>query len=206
MNIRARNSSFLYAFLLLGVIKNNNSYSTVKAKNGYNTVKVKEDLFMEDKNETVDTTAEVSNETVQEVKKEKTFTQEQLNKYLATEKAKWKQESEAEKNEAERLAKLSAEEKAAEKEKKLAEKENELNYKELVGNAKDVLSDKGIPASFANWIVSERDTAEKVTEKIEDFVKKFNSELEKMVVKRLAGEVPKAGSEKTKKKVSRASY
>lgn len=161
---------------------------------------------MEDNKEKVDTTVEVSNETVQEVKKEKTFTQEQLNKYLATEKAKWKQEAEAEKNEAERLAKLTAEEKAAEKEKKLAEREIELNYKELVGNAKDVLSDKGIPASFANWIVSKSDTAENVTQKIEDFSKKFNSELEKMVVKRLSGNVPKSGTENTKKNISRSSY
>lgn len=161
---------------------------------------------MENNEEKVDTTVEVSKENVQEEKKEKTFTQEQLNKYLATEKAKWKQESEAEKNEAERLAKLTAEEKATEKEKKLAEKEIELNYKELVGNAKDVLSDKGIPVSFANWIVSKEDTAEKVTEKIEDFSKKFNSELEKMVVKRLAGDVPKVGAENNKKKIARASY
>lgn len=161
---------------------------------------------MEDNEERLDTNIEVSKENVQEERKEKTFTKEQLNKYLATEKAKWKQESEAEKSEAERLAKLSAEEKAAEKEKKLAEKEVELNYKELVGNAKDVLSDKGLPASFANWIVSKDDTAEKVTEKIEDFSKKFSSELEKMVVKRLAGDVPKAGAENMKKKISRASY
>ena len=161
---------------------------------------------MEDNEEKLDTNIEVSKESVQEERKEKTFTKEQLNKYLATEKAKWKQESEAEKSEAERLAKLSAEEKTAEKEKKLAEKEIELNYKELVGNAKDVLSDKGLPASFANWIVSKDDTAEKVTEKIEDFSKKFNSELEKMVVKRLAGDVPKAGAESIKKKISRASY
>ena len=154
---------------------------------------------MEDNEEKLDTNIEVSKESVQEERKEKTFTKEQLNKYLATEKAKWKQESEAEKSEAERLAKLSAEE-------KLAEKEIELNYKELVGNAKDVLSDKGLPASFANWIVSKDDTAEKVTEKIEDFSKKFNSELEKMVVKRLAGDVPKAGAESIKKKISRASY
>lgn len=161
---------------------------------------------MENNKEKVDTTVEVSKETVQEEKKEKTFTQEQLNKYLATEKAKWKQEAEAEKSEAERLAKLTAEEKAAEKEKKLAEREIELNYKELVGNAKDVLSDKGIPSSFANWIVSKNDTAENVTKKIEDFSKKFNSELEKMVVKRLSGNVPKAGAENTKKNISRSSY
>lgn len=161
---------------------------------------------MEDNKEKVDTTVEVSKEIVQEEKKEKTFTQEQLNKYLATEKAKWKQEAEAEKNEAERLAKLTAEEKTAEKEKKLAEREIEINYKELVSNAKDVLSDKGIPASFANWIVSKSDTAENVTQKIEDFSKKFNSELERMVVKRLSGNVPKAGEENTKKNISRSSY
>lgn len=161
---------------------------------------------MENNKEKVDTTVEVSKENIQEEKKEKTFTQEQLNKYLATEKAKWKQEAETERTEAERLAKLTAEEKASEKEQKLAEKEIELNYKELVGNAKDVLSDKGIPASFANWIVSKEDTAEKVTEKIEDFSKKFNSELEKMVVKRLAGDVPKVGTENNKKKIARSSY
>lgn len=161
---------------------------------------------MENNDEKVDTTVEVSKENIQEEKKEKTFTQEQLNKYLATEKAKWKQEAETERTEAERLAKLTAEEKASEKEQKLAEKEIELNYKELVGNAKDVLSDKGIPASFANWIVSKEDTAEKVTEKIEDFSKKFNSELEKMVVKRLAGDVPKVGTENNKKKIARSSY
>lgn len=161
---------------------------------------------MENNEEKVDNTIEVSKETEKQEKKEKMFSQEQLNKYLATEKAKWKQEAEAEKNEAERLAKLTAEEKATEKEKKLAEREIELNYKELVGNAKDVLSDKGLPASFANWIVSKNDTAEKVTEKIEDFSKKFNSELEKMIVKRLSGDVPKIGAENTKKKISRASY
>ena len=161
---------------------------------------------MENNKEKVDTTVEVSKENIQEEKKEKTFTQEQLNKYLATEKAKWKQEAETERTEAERLAKLTAEEKASEKEQKLAEKEIELNYKELVGNAKDVLSDKGIPASFANWIVSKEDTAEKVTEKIEDFSKKFNSELEKMVVKRLAGDVPKVGTENNTKKIARSCY
>lgn len=165
---------------------------------------------MEDNKENMETTAE-SVEKVETSKEEvKTFTRDEVNKIVnaETNKAleKYKEQVEAEKNEAERLAKLTAEEKATEKEKKLAEKEIELNYKELIGNTKDVLSDKGIPASFADWIVSKEDTAETITEKIEDFSKKFNHELEKMVVKRLAGEVPKMGAEITKKKISRASY
>ena len=74
---------------------------------------------MEEENKVVDTAAEeagtqaeeVKKEATKEVKQEKTFSRDELAKIMAAEKEKWKAELEAEKTQAEKLAKMNAEEK-----------------------------------------------------------------------------------------------
>lgn len=64
--------------------------------------------------ETVDNSVDKSTDNSQDTKKEKTFTRDEVNKMISAEKDKIRKELEAEKTEAERLAKLSSEERMKE--------------------------------------------------------------------------------------------
>ena len=117
-------------------------------------------------------------------------------KALETAKSKWAAEYEskleAEKTEAAKLAKLSADEKAKyETEKRLKEleaRESELNRREMKAKAMDILQEKGLDRSFAE-IVDLTD-AEKCNASIETISKIFNDALEKKVADKLRGGEP----------------
>lgn len=144
----------------------------------------------------------------------KTFTEEEFNKALQAEsdrrvtealkkaQGKWeadyKQKLETEKDEAARLAKMSAEERAKEEFKKEQEKFNteraEFNKKALRMEVVEQLSQEGLDTSFATFLVGEN--AETSKENITAFKEAFNSAVEKAVKERLPGTPPPAGGSK----------
>lgn len=121
-----------------------------------------------------------------------------IQKGIDTAKSNWEEEyskkQEADRVEQERQAKLSAEEKLAEREKTLLEREKEQNKKEMIYQTKEILSKENLPLSFAELIVDVNSTTESIKEKIEDVKKKFAEEVEIKVKQSLAGNTPKASN------------
>ena len=114
--------------------------------------------------ETVDNTVE----TKKEVKAEKTFTRDEVNKMISAEKDKIRKELEAEKTEAERLAKLTSEQRLQEEIKKQTDRANSaearLNAYEL--KEQTIKDNSDIPVDLINLIDFSKDnTAELVKEK-----------------------------------------
>lgn len=138
----------------------------------------------------------------------KTYTQEELDmllqaetdrkvsKALETSKAKWEEEFqaklEAEKSEAEKLASMSAEERAKaefeqEKEEWLKEK-NSFEKEKMKLEATKLLDAEGMPISFVEYVVG--DTAEQVTENIKVFKDAWTTALDSAITERLKGKSP----------------
>ena len=132
----------------------------------------------------------------------KTFTQEEVNemisKRLQRERKDIKAQIEAERKEAEELAKLSEQE----KQKKLFEKQvkefeetkRAFENERLLNETSKQLASKNLPIEFAEMLKG--NDAEKTFENIQLFEAKFNEALEKMVTERLRGNAPKAGTVK----------
>lgn len=154
--------------------------------------------------------------TIEETKTEtevetKTYSQEELDKLLQSEtdrkvskaletsKAKWLEEYQAkleqEKSEAEKLASMSAEERAKtefEKERQKWLKEKSTFEKEKMKlEATKLLSNEGMPISFVDYVIG--DTAEQVNENIKTFKEAWKVALEETVTEKLKGKSP-AGS------------
>ena len=137
-----------------------------------------------------------------QVKEVKTFTQDEVNemisKRLQRERKDIKAQIEAERKEAEELAKLSE----AEKQKKLFEKQvrefeetkRAFENERLLNETSKQLASKNLPIEFASMLKGK--DAESTFENIKAFEIKFNEALEKMVTERLRGNVPKAGTVK----------
>jgi hypothetical protein len=127
----------------------------------------------------------------------KTFTQDELNaiidKRLARERADADAKIKAAVTEAQKLAKMSADERAEHEkqahEKALAEREAEITKRELRAEAKSQLSDKGLPIELAEILpYTDADTTNAAilaTEKV------FRAAVEKAVTDRLKGNAPK---------------
>ena len=134
---------------------------------------------------------------------EKTFTQDELNRILADRlnaaQKRWEKKAADEKAEAERVAKMSAEEKAKheqeKREREFAEREAELSRKERTAAARDLLAEKGAPAALIGAVDVSSDEA--VASSVEAVVKAFNVAVSAEVAKKLAGAPPKK-SEPTK--------
>jgi hypothetical protein len=144
-----------------------------------------------------------------------TFTQEELDKKLQSEadkrvqealntaKSKWEKEwtgkLEEAKTEAERLAKLSADEKKAEEDKKradeLAKKDKELTVRELQLEAVDELNKRKLPVGFAKILLGE--TAEDTLEKIKLFETAFREAVQAEVDSKLKGRTPEGATGET---------
>jgi len=149
--------------------------------------------------------------------KNKTFTQDDVNKLLQSEtdkrvtealktaQAKWEKDFTEkltkEKAEAERLAKLSADEKRTEELKKkneeIASKETELRRRELKLDTISVLSEKQLPVDFADFLMGT--DAEGTNENIKRFSEAFQKAVENSVNDRLKGKPPAGGSGGTNK-------
>ena len=141
---------------------------------------------------------EVENKEVEVDKVEvKTFTQEEVDKMitkrLQRERKDIEAKIEAERKEAEELAKLSEQE----RQKKLFEKQvkefeetkRAFENERLLNETSKQLASKNLPIEFAE--ILKGNNAEKTFENIQLFEAKFNEAVEKVVTERLRGNVPK---------------
>ena len=148
--------------------------------------------------DTTTDTAQVDTPVVTEAT-EKTFTQKDLDaiidKRLARER---KEADERIKNavtEAQKLAKMSADERLEherqERDKQLKDRESEITKRELRAEAKNQLSDKGLPVELAE--ILPYSDAESTNNALEAVEKVFRLAVEKGVNERLKGNAPKVG-------------
>ena len=145
----------------------------------------------------------------------KTFTQEEVdkivNKRLARERKDIEAKIEAERAEAERLAKMSeAEKQQALFKKQVAEFEatkRAFEQEKLLNETSKQLASKNLPIEFAEMLKAQ--DAESTFENIKIFEAKFNEAVEKLVNERLRGNIPKARSDvsrMTKETFNKMSY
>jgi len=151
---------------------------------------------MENQNVNVNEEIKVdSTETNQvEVKEEKTFTQEELDKILNKKFAQWQKKTEEAKAEAERKAKLTEAEKLAEERKEFERMKMQFEYEQRVNSTSKVLASNNLPIEFADFLIGDSDEA--TTQRVDLFKNAFNEALEKAVNERLRGRTPKASTSK----------
>lgn len=118
--------------------------------------------------------------------------QKAINTALSNAQEKWKALTDDKLSEAEKLAKMTKEEKAqylAQKhEKELADREAQITRRELMAEAKNTLAEKGIPAELAE-ILNYTD-AESCKKSVEAVEKAFQSAVEAAVEEKLKGGKP----------------
>ena len=152
--------------------------------------------------ETKEEGATTTPQTLDDVLKDKAMQSEfdkRVAKALATSKAKWQEEYDAkvqaEKNEAERLAKMSETEKFEHELAKIkAEKEQaqaKLNAYELKNEAQKIATEKGIDITLLDLIDYAKETADSVKEKLNTIETVFNKAVEKTVNEKLKQSSPK---------------
>lgn len=123
---------------------------------------------------------------------------------LETSRVKWEKEYqeklEKEKTEAQKLAKMSADERAkAEFEKKEAElqkREKEIIKKELQAQARDELSEKGLPSILVDLL--NYDSADTVKESMDSIAKIWEEAVQRGVSERIKGDKPLPGAQENK--------
>ena len=140
---------------------------------------------------------EVNETTEVKVKEEvKTFTQEEVDKILNKKFSQWKKKEEEAKEEAAKLAKMDAEEKAKyefeQKVKEFEETKKAFENEKLLNETSKQLASKNLPIEFAEMLKGA--DAETTFENIKVFEEKFNAALEVKVNERLRGNVPKTGT------------
>lgn len=140
--------------------------------------------------------------------KEKTFTQEDINKIIAKTIAKERKRAEEEKTEAEKLAKMTAEERAKaefEREKAKFEEERQAYLREkLELQVAKELTDNNLPGEFSKYLTGK--DAESSKENIKEFTELFNNALEKLVTERLKGQTPSGGKSGQTSSVSKEQF
>ena len=140
------------------------------------------------------------------------YVDRRVSEALKTAKTKWQEDLEAEKTEAEKLAKMKSDEKLQyQLEKEKSEKDNalaELNAYKLKEEAIKVASEKGLDVSLLNLINFKTITAEELNTNIDNMSNVFNKAVEKAVNEKLKEDAPitKATSTIDRKTISRASY
>lgn len=159
-----------------------------------------------DTNENVDTsttenkegqeTKTYTQEEVDAIKKD-LLTQEQVNEIVKARLAKEKAKAEEDKKEAERLSKLSADERAKEEAKKkdeeIAKLRAEIDRNNLEKDTVDRLNQEGLPLEFKSFLMQEN--AEKTNESIKIFKEVYNKAVQAEVEKRFKGKTPKGSSD-----------
>ena len=135
---------------------------------------------------------------------EKTFTQEDVNRMIQTriaqEQKQWEKKVQEERTEAEKLAKMKADEKAKYQEEKrlkeLEQREKDITTRELKATAYETLAEKNLPKELVNILNYE--SAETCNSSIEAVEKAFQSAVEKAVNEKLrGGNPPKSGQSNT---------
>ena len=111
---------------------------------------------------------------------------------ITREQAKWEKKVQDERTEAEKLAKMKADEKIKyqqeKREKELADRERELTTRELKAQAYETLAEKGIPKELVELLNYEN--AETCNASIEILEKAFQPAVEKAVNEKLRGGEP----------------
>lgn len=128
--------------------------------------------------------------------KVKTFTQEEMDNIikgrLARERKAWEKELTEKQTEAERLAKMTDDEKRSyqskKREKELDEREAAINKRELMAEAKATLEGKGLPQTLADLL--DYSSAEACNESINKVSAAFQSAVETSVTDRIKGGKP----------------
>jgi hypothetical protein len=157
-----------------------------------------------DEQNTVETTATAEEttavETTQATPTAKTFTQEELNAIIDKRLERERKDAQARIDkavtEAQKLAKMSADERAEherqELQKKLSEREAEITKRELRAEAKSQLSDKGLPVELAEVLpYTDADTTNAALVAVE---KVFRAAVEKAVTDRMRGSAPQTNN------------
>ncbi len=116
---------------------------------------------------------------------------------LKTAQVKWEQTTQDKVSEAQKLAKMNAEQKAQyereQAEAKLAQREADITRRELMAASKDTLLSKGLPVSLAECLTYT--DADACNASIEAVSKAFEQAVEKVVNDRLRQAPPKAGND-----------
>lgn len=135
----------------------------------------------------------------EEVKKEKTFTQEELNSIVQDRVAKLTKKSEDDKKQAEELAKLSEKERAAKEieiKQQEFEEERKVFYRERLELQTSKELDKlGLPIAFTSYVMGEN--AEETQTRITEFTKVWETELEKRRLDAMKSKTPGSGTVST---------
>lgn len=127
-----------------------------------------------------------------------------VQKAIETAKSKWQEINDAEKTEAEKLAKMNKEQKLEyEAQKERREKEDalaRLNAYELKDKAIEIAKEKGVDISLLSYFDYSTIKADELNAKIDEISTAFNKAVEKEVNERLKEETPttKTGFEKAK--------
>ena len=103
---------------------------------------IENNVVNEEVTENIEPTEQVENV---EVKNEKTFTQEELDKILNKKFAQWQKKTEEAKLEAERKAKLTEAEKLAEERKEFERMKMQFEYEQRVNSTSKVLASNNLP-------------------------------------------------------------
>ena len=105
-----------------------------------------------------------------------------VSKSLDTAKGKWEEEYQAKVSEAEKLAKMNAEQKLKYELEKSNKERDEFKAQLEAGNlyktATDIANDKGLPIGYLGLIDFSKESAETITKKIDDLVELRNKDLE----------------------------
>lgn len=163
-------------------------------------------LFAEEGNESVDTTAEKVEEAdntatdVTAEKKERMFSRGEVNRMINAEKeklrAELRQEAETQKTEAEKLAKLDTEQKLKYQLDKEIERadglQSQLNFLTLKGEATSYANEKGLPAGYIEDLDFAKETAESIKTKIDKLVDLRSKDLAGYLNDKLKQSSPKA--------------
>ena len=126
------------------------------------------------------------------------YTDEDVDRILNKKFAEWQKNQEKKVSEAERLSKMTAEEKANERikqlEERLAAADREKAVAAMSRQARAILSEKNINVNdelLANLVA---DDADATKANCENFISLFNSAVEKAVKERVKGDTPKTGT------------
>lgn len=164
---------------------------------GYKAMSWERRIKMEE-NKNVETGAEGEVMTFDEILQDKTYQSEfdkRVAKALETAKTKWEKEAEEKRTEAEKLAKMDADEKHKyELDKERKEKEeaiSKLNAYELKEEAIKIASEKELPISLLNVIDYRKENAESIKTKIEEIEVVYKQAIQAGINDRMKEKTPK---------------
>ena len=133
----------------------------------------------------------------------KTYTEDEVQKMIKERLAREQKAKEKAIEEAEKLAKMNADEKKEYEYKKMKEELEELknkdNRNQLSREASKILSENGIVADDGILEIVVKDNAENTLEAVNSFIELFNNKVEEGVKKALSGKPPKNNSNNTNK-------